>query len=267
MIFPFSDKKIIEMYLSGTNGVKISNLCGCSSTPIYSFLESKGIKRRSNSESQRKYCLDQNYFDEIDTEGKAYFLGLLYADGYNNEDKGVVVLGLKKDDKEILEKFKKELKTNKPLQKVKTNKYSYSKPSYSDQYRVVICSKHISEKLKEFGCMQKKSLLLKFPFWLNKNLINHFIRGYFDGDGYIGVRKTGRADFYLIGTENFCKTLKNIFHTELKVRAFITNTTNSKKVKQLGVCNKKGILELRNWFYNDAYFYLNRKYKTFLKVR
>ena len=29
----------------------------------------------------RKYKFNENFFESIDTEAKAYFLGLLYADG------------------------------------------------------------------------------------------------------------------------------------------------------------------------------------------
>ena len=38
----------------------------------------------------RKYSLNESYFDDIDTADKAYFLGYLMADGYNDEKRGVV---------------------------------------------------------------------------------------------------------------------------------------------------------------------------------
>ena len=49
--------------------------------------------------------INKNFFNKIDTEEKAYFLGFLYADGYNNTDRNSVALSLKEDDKEILEKY------------------------------------------------------------------------------------------------------------------------------------------------------------------
>lgn len=37
----------------------------------------------------RKYEINQDFFDEINTQEKAYFLGILFADGYNNYDKSL----------------------------------------------------------------------------------------------------------------------------------------------------------------------------------
>lgn len=34
----------------------------------------------------KKYELNENYFNVIDSHEKAYILGFIYADGYNRED-------------------------------------------------------------------------------------------------------------------------------------------------------------------------------------
>ena len=70
-----------------------------------------GYKAKSQSELQRKYNIDETFFDVIDTEEKAYFLGLLYADGCNATNRNAVILSLKEDDKEILEKIKQSFTT------------------------------------------------------------------------------------------------------------------------------------------------------------
>ena len=53
--------------------------------------------------SKRIYTLNENYFEQIDTQEKAYFLGFLWADGCNCN--GVIHLVLQEKDKYILEKF------------------------------------------------------------------------------------------------------------------------------------------------------------------
>lgn len=55
---------------------------------------------------KRKYILNQNFFDDIDTEEKAYWLGFLYADGYNNEKRKEVKIRLAIKDEEHLLKLR-----------------------------------------------------------------------------------------------------------------------------------------------------------------
>ena len=54
-----------------------------------------------------QYTFDTHFFDEINTQEKAYVLGFLFADGYNYEKRGVVSLSLQEKDKEILDKISK----------------------------------------------------------------------------------------------------------------------------------------------------------------
>jgi intein/homing endonuclease len=45
--------------------------------------------------------------------------------------------------------------------------------------------KKLHDDLVKHGCVEKKSLILQFPKDLSQELISHFVRGYFDGDGCI----------------------------------------------------------------------------------
>ena len=73
--------------------------------------------------TKRKYNIDDNYFNEIDTERKAYILGLMYADGcvYPNSAK----LDLKTEDIKLLEDIALEMKNNCPIKTYKYKKKSY----------------------------------------------------------------------------------------------------------------------------------------------
>src|SRR5690606_14362207 len=82
---------------------------------IACLLNRQGLKGKRENNHHRKYKINQNFFDNIDTEEKAYFLGLLCADGCNHINNTKVSLFLKESDKEILEKFKNMLQPEKPL--------------------------------------------------------------------------------------------------------------------------------------------------------
>lgn len=57
----------------------------------------------------RKYLLNKNLFKIIDSEWKAYFLGLIFADGNIQKDRYRLTLSLSKKDKEILQKLSKQM--------------------------------------------------------------------------------------------------------------------------------------------------------------
>lgn len=72
-----------------------------------------------------------------------------------------------------------------------------------------ITNKHLWEILNSYGCTPRKSLTLQFPekeVFNSPNLVRHFIRGYWDGDGCISYDK--RKDSVVprlsaVGTKQF----------------------------------------------------------------
>lgn len=73
------------------------------------------------------------------------------------------------------------------------------------------------------GCIPQKSLILKFPE-ISKELIPHFIRGYFDGDGSVGIYNNSSIKKALTlrssiccGTELFLKDLCDYLPLKTKI--------------------------------------------------
>lgn len=54
---------------------------GVTRTTVSKFLENKGIKTTKGNH-YRKYFHQEDFFENIDTEEKAYWLGFMFADGY-----------------------------------------------------------------------------------------------------------------------------------------------------------------------------------------
>jgi len=236
-----------------------------SSVAINALLRRHGYKAKSQSELQRKYNIDETLFDVIDTEEKAYFLGFLYADGYNNTDRNSVNLSLKEDDKEILEKLNNLLQPNKPLQFVNTSNQRKTKgfEKSQNQYRLVIANKRISERLVELGCDKAKTHSLIFPTekQVPKHLVRHFVRGYFDGDGCVSNRV-----FSMDGTDCFLSSVQNILIDELglsKTKFYKRHNHRDNNITSIRYCGSGNLRKIMDWLYTDATIYLDRKYEKF----
>jgi hypothetical protein len=222
---------------------------------------------------KRLYTLNERFFEKIDNEEKAYWLGFLYADGYITKRKmGQHVLGLKlaiKDYKHLI-KFSKAIKSNKPIKIYKNGTSCYN---YGSEYGAVfVISNKLVENLEKLGCIQKKSLVLTFPHFLQKKFIHHFIRGYFDGDGsvyyhkvrnrygsqydYLGVSICGTKEF-LEGLQKQLKWLKNgkVIHPDY--RHLYKNIFNFKLGSNLR-CK-----QFHDFIYKNASIFLQRKKEAF----
>ena len=163
--------------------------------------------------------LNENVFDSIDTEEKAYWLGFLFADGYissapitaGSDNNHRIEICLALIDTGHLFKFNSFMCSKE--QKVKVYNYKDVKGKDKQHAKWFISNKHLWETLNSHGCTPKKSLTLKFPnidIFKSKDLIRHFIRGYVDGDGSISHNKN-RLYLSILGTENFLKGIQKYF--------------------------------------------------------
>lgn len=234
-----------EMHISASKIIAILMIQGVEITP-------------SGYHVGYKDKIDHNYFDVINTEHKAYWLGFLYADGYNNEKSYQIELTLKQEDAYMLEKLNNDIKSTYLIKKRIVTLDGKQFPCS----RLTLYSKRISKMLASKGCFQNKSLSLKFPDFtvVPKNLINHFMRGYFDGDGSISGPK-----FMLVGTENFIERYAEIlFENTTITHRFYTSYTG--KALQWGHASKRDLIKIYNFLYKDATISIDRKKERFLKV-
>lgn len=262
-------EEVVKIYKSGISAIKVAKMFNISPPSIYGLLKRRCIEIRTNSEASRKYTLDENYFDTLDTQEKAYFLGFLMADGYNNEKRGVIEVSCSEKDKEILEKLSGLIKSSKPIRFVESKGIK--------SYRIDLCSKRLSQKLVELGCMQNKTFKIKFPE-LKENLIRHFIRGYFDGDGCISYTYAKRDNVFknslnsvitIVSTEPFCLSLKQYIKDELQVNSTLLcrHPENNNNNRTLQVSGSSQVLKLMRWMYDSSTMYLNRKMEKFIDLQ
>lgn len=262
-ISPEDKEKIKDLYLSGNSTVKIGQLFGFSHKKVARVLEELCIPR--TGVGRRKYQLDECYFDKIDTPNKAYILGFLCADGSNNRDKNTVSMTLEEGDFDILEKIRKEIKSERELDFLDySNKHNFGY-TYKNQYRLLLFSSHICDSLIAHGVVPNKSLILEFPE-IEKELLHHFIRGVFDGDGsvYQGKRKT-QFTLTITSTDLFCNTLKCIVEESIGINCHVYDASNHNGItKVFTISGRNQVKKFMDWMYNGADLFLQRKYDRYL---
>lgn len=280
-VFKISDEQIKQMYLSGNSLNDIAKVAQDTKSlmALRNRLHELGVNtnvsqkkyRYKLSKTHKKYKLNEHIFDVIDNEEKAYWLGFLMADGYNHESKNCVALRLQVEDKEILEKYRKFLETDVPIYSfTRLTRINKLKKEYCE---VNICSVYFSTQLAKLGCIQGKTYTLEFPN-IKESLYNHFIRGFFDGDGCLSIkdRKDRRIKgacmnytFNISGKESVLLKIQdilvNLLHitkTPLKIQK-----NNFAKILQYG--GRKVVTKIMNYLYDNATIYLKRKHDLYLK--
>lgn len=268
-------QEIINKYLQGLGIWSLRKQYNVTATTVKNILKENEVRIRGYDEyNYRRFTLDETCLDQIDSELKAYFLGFFFADGcnyYETEHKNNlnrVMLRIQDSDINILNVFASDLyKTNKPITVINRNKQN---PKWQDIVCLEIQSKRISKALNDYGAVSNKSLILQFPTCVPEDLMNHFMRGYFDGDGFISdyePKPGGRPRFSVIGNkefmEGFQKTL--IKSTGLKEnKLMLKPNTPSLRILEYGGTNV--VKTIREYLYNNATIYLDRKKQRFDKI-
>ena len=108
-------EEIVKMYIQdGLSTTQIGEKLKIYHKLISDVLSENKIERIGNN--KRKYSLNEHYFDDINTPNKAYILGFFYADGCNIMNKSTVAMSLEEKDKEILEKIRLEIDSERKLE-------------------------------------------------------------------------------------------------------------------------------------------------------
>lgn len=254
------EKQICDLYFK--SDILVSGICnayGISSPTFQKTIKAQGFELNGVGRGNRKYTLNENYFDNIQTEEQAYWLGFLYADGYTNTPRGRVRLGLKKSDEEHLEKFKVALGCDSP---VKYSKKEMGDRTYYTAF-VEVCSRHLCNTLEDLGCGHRKGDKLKYPCSeiLPTELTIPFIRGYFDGDGSVSTAGVYKPTDYQRYKMSFAGTPSMLvgIRKALDIEHLALEERGSHSV--LGVCGNKQVSEKLRRLYEDSSVHLDRKHK------
>ena len=258
-------QEIIKYYLSQPMTMKqVEDKYELSHPTITKILKDvpKYTKAKLNNPNMKEH-----FFQEINEEAKAYFLGLLISDGNvfkdNTGRQASISITLDLKDEYMLEKFKEVLQAN---------------TSVGHDGRgcgqIAVRSNIMAEDLAKYGVVPRKSYNTYLPL-ISKEMMPHLIRGIFDGDGSIMAKPNPSNDGHnrflhsisFCGTHQLMEDISNYILENLGIKTTVYDYKD-RNLSELKIQNIDNIAKFGYWIYRNSTIFLNRKkdiFNDFLK--
>lgn len=270
-------KLVVQEYLEDR---KWKCLCDCGNETI---VDSSHLPVNSNRRSTKscgcnnnsKTCPHQDFFDEINSEEKAYILGFLASDGsiYDKNGSYYANIRVKYTDIDILEKIKQSMELSLDItynEEVVT--FPQGGTSLAKMSCLRIYGKQIVKQIETYGIIPNKTLHLKVDYIrIPEQFLKDFLRGLWDGDGCFGIykNKNGSITYSIgyIGSYELLLDIQDIIHKFFpihKINIWKAKECNE-NIYRLGLARRDDFIEFLNFIYKDAHIYLERKYQKYLK--
>ncbi len=239
------DKDILDLYYQNVPVKDIATKIGLTHKAVEKRMEKIDYEPRS-----RAYPIDPFWL--IENKDMMYILGYIFADGNVSSDKLYVTLGSK--DIDHLEKVASILG-----KRVRVNSENFG--------TIGIGGRLLGEYLgQKYGLFPRKSRDVKFPFNISQSLLIPFIRGYFDGNGWVTVGKKVSCGFSS-GSVNFLRNLSSaLFYSGVDNPKFRDQKTEWGQAYSLNYGGVNRLRKIRDVLYEDATLFMERKYKKFLSI-
>ena len=267
LVDKLSLKRAVSYYNEGMNYKDAAKKARIGKNTLNKYLKENNLLRHS-FKIQKDKTYDKNYFDSINTEHKAYWLGFIYADGCNRIDKennsSSVTIEISSKDEKLLQKYLNDLNSN---TQIKHRERKQKSGNISKVCSVRFCSIHMSETLAKYGCVPNKT----YDGWIDKNMLNShelkiaFLRGYFDGDGYISNNKNSVHSLsYVIHSYRIMNTILKMIIKETGCIPQVRFEGDERGgAYRLRITNKDDFFSFLSCLYKNATIYLERKYNRY----
>lgn len=233
---------------------RLAKIFNCDKKTVLRALQEIKVCLANLGRFKKKIYCDEKFFINI-CPISAYWAGFIAADGcLSNRDKRVIIT-LNKRDSGHLRKFITAIKTNAKIGFVKSN----------NSVSVSVYSKVLFESLVKIGITPNKSLTIssvKYPLRLR----SHFIRGVFEGDGWISGRKVTHIQLGIAGNKPFLQHIQNTLMKSCdisKTKLYpLSDTGRAYKLQYTG----QQIFKILDFLYKDSSdkIRLDRKYQKAL---
>ena len=268
---------IINEYKNGKTCVDIYNNnfkeIFTSSAMIERVVKRHGISR---GRYVKPVTLNEDYFEVIDSEKKAYWLGMLMADGCvikKSENSYAIKLELKVEDKYILEEFAKDVETDLI---VKDYEYEYKNRANKHNAIIQLHSKKMAEDLSKYGIIPNKTYTQNKLPNIPLEYMCHYIRGYFDGDGGISLIKPKdqnihRAKVMFCADKTLAQEIQDLLLKRIGIQSYIVDMNKyGNNIYNVRFDRNEYIYKFYEYIYCNATFYMKRKkdkFDKFIKER
>lgn len=213
------------------------------------------------SKTRKLINCDENYFDNIDSADKAYWLGFILGDSYFVKDGSTFQLELHHEDVEILEKLKECLNSDHKI--TFRSRLIKETGNLRKSCSLSISRKKIYDDLIKNGIPIAKSKYCTIPTSIPKEFIRDFIRGIFCSDGCWYFSSDGGVTFEICSSvKSFLEEIQNVLIIECDLQK--TKITSNKR----GTCfelrynGNKQCLRIFKYLYDNSNIKLMRKYNS-----
>lgn len=223
----------------------------------------------------RTHSINDKYFDDIDTQEKAYWLGFIWADGSisktaaRSSGPNRLRITQKWSERKHLERFRNEIGSDYSL------KHIYQNRCYKENAELAqldVNCRPLCAALEQLG-YGPKNVRVHIPD-INQSLLRHFMRGYFDGDGCLSIY-TQQVRQYAVHKQEWSLTGNAVLMAKIKdilsEQAGTTPTVRLKTYKRspmtasLRYGKKADIATLYEYLYENATVYLDPKHEKFVE--
>jgi hypothetical protein len=203
---------------------------------------------------KHKYQFNEDFFAQ-DTPESFYLAGFLAADGNVSDKKNAICISISDKDRLFLEDIQKLI-----CYQGKIHIYKILNSKRNSNWKD---TNTIVNDLKKFNIVPRKTKIYNFPEWLiDHPFVSHYMRGYMDGDGHLGIRYDKKLRFSLAGNLFFLKKYQQILenncginHNKIQIRA-----------NGLSILEYAGniiVPKICSFLYNNSTLCLKRKYNIY----
>lgn len=210
--------------------------------------------------------LKEDYFENIDTEDKAYFLGFIIGDGnvFTEYQKigysAMISITVNEEDICILESFNRQIGVNTTIGN-----------DGRGARQAVVRSNKIANDLEKYGIVPRKTFKTYLPTDIPDIFMKDVIRGICDSDGSIGAQplasNPNKFNHWIsfCGTKKLMSDISDYCYNNLDLTH--KSTVYEYADKSLSETKFKNIKDMHTvgmWMYDNSHFYLPRKKNNFI---